>query len=381
MDKATSYTLQLFDALETYLHIEWDEMGEPVGYPSRINHITIQRLVLALKELYEKNAILDAISGFEGYSGHQSSAVGFAENYDAFIKVGVLLGDRIVLWEAILISELDSNILRADRVLKAACDILRMKPLVEQGGAVYLPHMRNWNPNYYSYMQDFAQENVSNELLGLINAMVIWQDFKVGSFSWQPDFSTIQELDLSINKQNAKTEKHELIYALQGLIHNTESMYLRDVSLAEFYENTRNKQFRKELRTSLMAVKDCFEVDDDTNARKDAIDNLVRDIANGLESQRKAVKKYWITRISSGAGIGAGGIGVARHSVAAIIDGPSALTFLALLGGALAAGSASWRFVKNAFERSKEALIYQVFSSLEKAAERRYIEEFEKAIV
>jgi hypothetical protein len=251
-----------------------------------------------------------------------------------------------------------------------------MRPLVEAGGAVYLPHPRVWNPEYHARLSDFDAADISNELLGLVNAVVLWEDFGVGSFSWHPDFGTIERLAANFVSLEGESERHEVAYALQDLIVHTDALYLQDVDLAAFYNHTRNPVFRQELRLALTALRDRFEGGESTEDRAAAVRELVSQIATGLAQQRKAVRAYWAGRVTAGAGAAGSGLGVAGHLIGIAHDGASALSLMFLLGGTAAAGAAARRLVTTRLSSEIDPLVYQVFGNLEEEARRRRIQEF-----
>ena len=106
-----------------------------------------------------------AISASKDYGReeNQSQTVGFGllydESFEKFIKMGFLCGNRVVLWDFIgtrVLANLDGNPSVPDTVKTLATNLMPLKPIVEAGGLVMLPHPTDWSKE--------IRQNVSQKL-------------------------------------------------------------------------------------------------------------------------------------------------------------------------------------------------------------------------
>ena len=102
-DAATKLTLDYLSILERRLAISWESGKQPIYI---IDKITDGQLTLLRKDL---NDLLSGTSGeaaraaTEQYGTDHIQTVGFglSFDFDQFVKLGFLYGDRVVLWDII----------------------------------------------------------------------------------------------------------------------------------------------------------------------------------------------------------------------------------------------------------------------------------------
>jgi hypothetical protein len=196
MDKATTFSLQYLDAIQETLHIEVSD-GEVLATSEKVTSFTLETLASAMRDLFSAETVSSAISGVETYDTEksiQTAGFGMADDFDAFVKVGMLLGDRVVLWESFVVSQLHSGRVHVPSLLEVACDLVALRKAVELGGVVIVPHPRFWLERFRAYVGALPPNiRVSNEFLGLLNARALLDEgFPIQPYSWQPDFEKVQ---------------------------------------------------------------------------------------------------------------------------------------------------------------------------------------------
>ena len=154
VDGASKFSLDYFNFLEELLHCEPDESGKRVIPPGATNILSFENLRNQLLPLLIDNTSRTAIRASKDYGRdqNQSQTVGFRliddESFEKFIKMGSLCRNRVVLWDFIgtrVLANLDGNPSVPDTVKTLATNLMPLKPIVEAGGLVMLPHPTDWS--------------------------------------------------------------------------------------------------------------------------------------------------------------------------------------------------------------------------------------------
>jgi hypothetical protein len=148
-DAATRLSLDYLHAIENRLEITWDDEATPICVHDRITEGSLISLRHELHDLLH-NSRDESLHATIEFSKHNIQTVGFglAPNFDLFVKLGFLCGRRLVLWDMIgsrLLSHKSFNSDRVSGIAAAACNLLLLRPIVEQGGLVILPHPTTWS--------------------------------------------------------------------------------------------------------------------------------------------------------------------------------------------------------------------------------------------
>lgn len=149
-DKATLLTLQYLDIIENNLKITWNAQGQPVCIIDWLE----SDFILVLRDI-----LSDFLSGKLSEEARQATiefgkahiqTVGFGHtsDFDKFVKLGFIYGERVVLWDVILsrlIFEQTVTHRLKTLLAQAACNLLLLRPIAERGGLVILPHPISWS--------------------------------------------------------------------------------------------------------------------------------------------------------------------------------------------------------------------------------------------
>lgn len=167
VDGASKFSLDYFNLLEELLHFEPDESGKRVIPPGATNILSFENLRNQLLPLLIDNTSRTAIRASKDYwrDQNQSQTVGFRliddESFEKFIKMGSLCGNRVVLWDFIgtrVLANLDGNPSVPDTVKTLATNLMPLKPIVEAGGLVMLPHPTDWSKEIRQKVSQKLQE-------------------------------------------------------------------------------------------------------------------------------------------------------------------------------------------------------------------------------
>jgi len=294
-DSATILTLNYLSAIESRLGITWEAPNRPVCLPDQFNSAGLTSLRTDLDGMLKGNLADKARNDTRVYGKDHIQTVGFglAPDFDQFIKLGFLYGDRVVLWDflsnrLLLEKSKISNLALAN----TACQLLMLKPAVERGAVVVLPHPAEWSGLAEMVAEDLKQQGTrSAAVFGLSMALSAVEEglplhpFTLLRNELQPKASPAvsgNEGDL-YSKENYIFQK-----ALSGMLSNQQFVYLQNVSSAELQKIVAGNQ---ELHRQLRRV---FNPPTGMSQQQVAIElqHLQTDLAKLIERQNGEILKY-----------------------------------------------------------------------------------------
>jgi hypothetical protein len=216
-DAATELTREYAELVRHHLYIDTPSGFGPVFVPERVDVSNIQALAGDLDRLLAdaQNAV-QAVRSSEG-AQLQSVLYGAIEDFDLAVRVGYLLGDRVVLWDL-----LSSQLLRKPEITPAHLDTIGMisaHELIERGHFVILPHPLTWHKGAIDARKELAKQGLlSPRLQGLAASLAVAQDFPVQPYTIEgaDDYQAI-----AIDKEQTSggtTEEVEYSSALSGIL-------------------------------------------------------------------------------------------------------------------------------------------------------------------
>ncbi|WP_448130501.1 hypothetical protein [Stenotrophomonas rhizophila] len=149
-DAATAFTLSYLELLERHLKVTWNEEETPFCVVDWIDEDSIERLREDLGMLMRNDLALEARHATAKYGAKRVQTVGFglAPDFDQFVKLGLIYGDRVVLWDVIhsrILGNEKSNVNRNGLLAQIACNLLMFRSVVRRGALVILPHPITWS--------------------------------------------------------------------------------------------------------------------------------------------------------------------------------------------------------------------------------------------
>jgi len=374
IDRATKFSTEFLGALENRLHVHSGADGVPLFYPDEVNHFSIQLLRRDLADLCRSSTLSDAVLDMEtcqrDHQVIQSTGVGFAADFDLFAKMGLLLGDRLVLWDTVVQGMFSSPDEQIDTMALGAlaCQLLLLKPVVARGGLVLLPHPVSWLERARYYYHRVAQAgDVSTDFLGFVNARALLDEgIALHPYSVATDRQQARWTRKAIvrDHDNLKDEAVDYHEQLVDFLLDERFVFLRNVSVDRFHKELGARENRRDLRMLLSSGPRGESIAE----RRVYFRETLSQLRKSIDSQNKDTL---LRRVS----LGGATVGAVGASLALLCDAVTSAAFFAMLTATMGAASRWVPVVEKLFAKSKSPTLYQVFYCLEKAAEEEFLAE------
>lgn len=182
---ATEFTNRYIERVQNTLRIEISTIGPPTcALPGRD---TLRQLRDQLNALVAKSGTV-AVESVRNSEGAllQTVAYGAFEDLEFAVKIGLLLGDRVVIWD-LLASRLlvgGRNDDRAEVISAVGNALVALKPLADEGALVILPHPLSWHPEAQSAFADLARANLlTPSLVGLTATLAVAHELQLHPYT------------------------------------------------------------------------------------------------------------------------------------------------------------------------------------------------------
>ena len=179
-DSATALTLAYLGAIESRLGVQWEAPNTPICRPEQFDANARKALKADLEDILKGTPSDKAISATKefGQSHIQTVGFGLAPDFDQFVKLGFLYGERVVLWDFLADRLLvEKRKMSNSQIAQTACELLLLKPAVERGAVVLLPHPLKWSEFAEIVAEDLRhQETRSAAAFGLSMALCAVED-------------------------------------------------------------------------------------------------------------------------------------------------------------------------------------------------------------
>ncbi len=307
-DDAVAFSLRYLDTIENHLHITWNEQEQPVCVIDRIDDASIDSLRQALDDLLGGPLAAQAREQTAKYGKQHVQTVGFghASNFSEFVKLGFIYGERVVLWDVLASRMLvkGNTAPRLRSVLaETACNLLLLRPVVEQGGLVVLPHPVSWSPLALSIDVDLrTRGNRCAATLGLSMALAAIEEglplhpytLLVDGHKPAADASVADHRDDFYSNENYVFQS-----AVSALLKDQRVAYLRDVPAAEFYRVVaQHPDLQHALRAHFLPGLQGLSPQQSAAE----VDHLISDMVGMIETRNKTVAHYVMEGVETSAG-------------------------------------------------------------------------------
>jgi hypothetical protein len=356
-DDAIRFTLSYFEVIERNLEIVYSSQGEPICVPSKITAVVISNLMRDLQALLCGEKSRDAIAVCKIYGENHIQSIGFGHvsDFDAFIKIGFLYSERVVIWDI-----LSSRILRLDNITETstgiiadiACNLLLLRPAVKLGGVVVLPHPLMWSESARNISAEFssAQER-SSAALGLLFAMVaISEGLPLHPYTLTTREPASADHDASKNANNYSRATCEFTFGMASLM-GGEFCFLRTIRIDDFYKIiNRHSDLNRALRKQFASLSGLSPL----QSRKE-MDGISAELKKLSADRDKSIANYWLDGALASAGVVTGALTMTAS--------PAGATLFAILGLSPTAATA----VRRLLAQPAKNVIVQAFSDLRAA--------------
>jgi hypothetical protein len=373
-DRAGLFSLKTIELLRRSFAVDRSDSGAPILQLHRINELSVAGFFRAYQDLYKSSERADAISDFESYQASnkrlQTTAVGLAPDFDTLKKLGLILGDRVVLWDTVLVSSL-SGVRQPggqQRAARAIFDVMELERLIELGGAVFLPHPATWLDRATRYFEALKGSSVPNEVKGFLNAASLLDEkFAVHPFMYQDSRTAQRVRHQQFVGDEANRYRPEILehhYSLQRLLEDQRMPYLQNVSVEAFYQIVRKPG--RQRATIEEQLGEALRLD----TPGASIDMQERKLDDAMENLAKLVPSYSRELAMQLAQDSAAGLGVVGSAMA-LLSGAEPLTAVALMTTGMV--PAVIQTVLQIIDSSPKPVLFQVFQELRDEVQREHL--------
>lgn len=364
-DAAIAATLSYLDLLKRHLKIVFNRQGEPVCVHEDITAEDVKLLKGDLLKLLTGEVGKRAIETSKIYGSDHIQSVGFghADSLDAMVKLGLLCGERVVLWDVlsarILISS-DRPGFSVDLLVEVACNLLLLRPIVEFGGLVLLPHPVTWSSLAQKVERELVQEDtLTTRSMGLSLAIAaIEEGIPLHPYTLLRASESGQGVPSEaagfVSIQNLSYQA-----AVSSLLHEPDFEFLANIPAVSFFEiSKKHPDLHRSLRKHFSGLAGLT-----IQQRNQELSELMQELSAAIRKRDQAVLDYAIDGSIATAGLFAGALTLATSIAGA--------TVMAGLGLAPTAISVLRRWIK----KPDRPVVVQAFEEL-KASRQTTFETF-----
>ncbi|NAT15225.1 hypothetical protein CU666_27935 [Pseudomonas syringae pv. actinidifoliorum] len=366
-DSATAFTLAYFELLERHLHITWSDQGIPQCVIDWITDESVTNLHRDLEKLMTgelEQAARQAAATY-GHEHIQTVGFGLAPEFDQFVKLGLIYGERVVLWDTLYSRILagDNYLRRKGLIGQIACELLMLKQTVMQGGVTLLAHPIVWSSTAAQIDADLRKNGpVPAASLGLAMAF-----FAIAEGIPLHPYTLLSDTSHSVLAPDVQAADHALFSrenfifqkCLTSLLRDERVAFVQNVPTEDFHRIvTEHESLQRQLRhhfLSGLAGLSPQQQNQESSA-------LIEDLAALFSKRDKAISTYIADAVDATAV-------VITASIAATVTGLPLLAALAALGAPAMALSTA---VRKWTGKPEKDVIIQAFEALADSAAEHF---------
>lgn len=170
------FTIDYLNAIKVNLKIDLDSDGNAIFFPDKIHSNDILNLKTELQSIWINSESAISIVKSKQDAAIQSGLFGLVNDMDTALKVGFLLGNRVVLIDYLFERLLQKNPDRINLIHLGviASSLVNTLPLAEKGRIVIIPTPFNWNPDSKKIIQEVGDKTtLTVDLMSLLNMLSI----------------------------------------------------------------------------------------------------------------------------------------------------------------------------------------------------------------
>ncbi len=292
MDKLTKASLEYINAIEDRLNITINN-GEPVFIFDRIKKKNIKKLKSEISDIYTED-----IEGLlhqtykDGKSLIQGVGFGLVNDFEKFIKVGMLYSNRVILWDYLwgrILRDIDNYKNNLADIGIVSNNLIKIKQSISQGGIVILPHPTSWNKNTSTILNELREKkelyNTTN--FGLASSLSVALDLNIHPYTLYdentPSIGGSKEFDKLIND-----DKNDYLLNITRLLDEKPFELINDISANQFYS------FLTEYPDFFSEFRDTFLIPNEGKSDAEKIqifESRKKSVIDAIELRNKSRKK------------------------------------------------------------------------------------------
>lgn len=292
MDKLTKASIDYINAIEHRLKISFDNT-EPVFVFDRITKKDIDKLRVEISDVFSEDLEGMLHQTFtDGGKIIQGVGFGLVNDFEKFIKVGMLYSNRVILWDFLwgrILRDAENYKKNLKEIGVVSNNLIKIKESVLNGGIVILPHPLNWNKNTVKVINELKEKpslyNTTN--FGLVSTLSVALELNIHPYTLfdenTPNLGGSMEFNNYYN-----SDKTEYLYNITKLLDEKPFELINEVSVNDFY------RFLKEYPDFFSEFRDTFLIPNEgkSEAEKLQIFNSKKNsIIKALEQRNKSSKR------------------------------------------------------------------------------------------
>ena len=361
------FTIDYINLVKANLKISFDRNGIAQFSADKITDSDIENLKHDIQRIWSNSISAIKILETKYDATIQSGLFGLIDEFDVALKVGFLLGDRVVLtdylFERILLKR-EPNQIDLEHLGRISCSLVNTLQLAKEGKIVIIPNPFEWNPESKKIIEEVADKaDLSIQLMSLLNMLSITKRCQLHPYTIAESQATYSEiLDTQIDNVEA-IGKDGGTYAYSGilgallserLLNETELKYALGVPLSKYVEIvSANKDFYSNYLSQITAG--------GSLSAQNNIDNLRNHLLKALDDKYKLKLSDFapaakIATTTAALGVGA----IALTAAVSVVAAPLLIT-----GAILTLSSTLTGLIKT--KSKKEHPVISVFLKLHQA--------------
>ena len=257
MSTAKDASLQYVDIIQDRLQIELDDSGCPVFVPDRVDPAHIISLKDDISDTFQ-NSITDMLheASAQGKDIIQGIGFGLIEDFEKFIKVGLLYSNKVVLWDYLwgrILRDVTTYEQVIDHLGEVANNLVGIRQIIENDGIIIMPHPTDWHKGTNTCLSELAEKPnlYTSENFGLVSALSVCQELQLHpytlyengvSLGGKPEFDKLYNAD-----------KINYAYNLTKLLDEEPFTLINNLSASAFHQFLKdNPDFFAEFRDTFL---------------------------------------------------------------------------------------------------------------------------------
>jgi len=355
------FTIDYIDSIKRNLKIEVNEKGEAVYFPDAITDEDILNLKNELQSIWKNAESAIAIIQKKHDSIIQSGLFGLVDELDTALKIGFLIGDRVVLldylFERILLRKEPNKI---DRLHLGAIanSLVAVLSLAQTGRIVIIPTPFNWNAETKKIIKEVSTKTLlTTDLMSMLNMLSITKKCNLHPYTiaeLEENYTKIisNQLDNldAIGKDGGQYSYEGILGALlsEKLLKETEFSFALNVPIEKYFQIiSSNRDFYLKYLSHITSG-------GSLNAQNN-IDKIRNDLINDIKERNKNLPFEVAKAMTVIGSLGSGSISL--MGATSVISAPLAIT------GAILGLSAALTGLVNS-KKKEEDIIISVFKKL-----------------